>query len=59
MVIIDFRYDPEAEREFAPHPEQQVPRKTLDLEMAEAGFIVEKDFDFLPEQYFVIYRLAE
>jgi ubiquinone/menaquinone biosynthesis C-methylase UbiE len=59
VVVIDFRYDPEAEREFAPHPEQQVPREVLDREMAEAGFEVAKDFDFLPEQYFVIYRVAE
>lgn len=59
VVVIDFRYDPDAEREFAPAPEQQVPRKTLDREMAEAGFEVAEAFDFLPEQYFVVYRPAE
>jgi SAM-dependent methyltransferase len=59
LVVIDFRYDPEAQREFAPPPEQQVPRETLDLEMAEAGFEVVESHDFLPEQYFVIYRAAE
>lgn len=59
VAIIDFRHDPEAEREFAPRPEQQVPRSTLDREMAAAGFEVVEAFDFLPEQYFVIYRLAE
>lgn len=59
VVIIDFRYDPEAEREFAPRPDQQVPRATLDQEMADAGFEVAESFDFLPEQYFVIYRVAE
>ena len=58
VVIVDFRYDPEAEREFAPHPDQQVPRKILDKEMAEAGFEVAEAFDFLPEQYFVVYRAA-
>ncbi len=57
VVIIDFRYDPEAEREFAPPPEQQIPRETLDQEMFEAGFELDESFDFLPEQYFVIYRV--
>lgn len=59
VVVIDFRYDPEAEREFAPPPEQQVPRATLDEEMAAAGFVIAETFDFLPEQYFVIYKAAE
>lgn len=55
LVIIDFRYDAEAVREFAPPPGQQVPRETLDREMAEAGLEVAAHFDFLPEQYFVVY----
>ena len=59
VAIIDFRYDPEAEREFAPPPEQQVPRTVLDEEMASAGFHVVAEHDFLPEQYFVIYQLEE
>ena len=59
VVVVDFRYDPEAEREFAPPPEQQVPRATFDEEMKEAGFVIAEAFDFLPEQYFVIYRAAE
>lgn len=59
VAIIDFRYDPDAEREFAPPPEQQVPRRVLDEEMASAGFQVAAAYDFLPEQYFVIYELGE
>jgi len=59
LVVIDFRYDPEAKREFAPPPEQQVSRDTLDREMAEAGLVVAASYDFLPEQYFVVYRAAE
>jgi ubiquinone/menaquinone biosynthesis C-methylase UbiE len=55
LVIIDFRYDPDAKREFAPPIEQQVPRKTLDADLAEAGFEVVASYDFLPEQYFVVY----
>jgi len=56
LVIIDFRYDPDAKREFAPPPEQQVPREALDADLAAAGFRVVKSFDFLPEQYFVVYQ---
>jgi ubiquinone/menaquinone biosynthesis C-methylase UbiE len=55
VVIIDFRYDPAAEREFAPPIEQQVPRETLDAEMQAAGFKVVAAYDYLPEQYFVVY----
>lgn len=55
LVIIDFRYDPHARREFAPPLEQQVPQETLDAEMAAAGFAVVQTYDFLPEQYFVVY----
>jgi SAM-dependent methyltransferase len=56
LVIIDFRYEPEAEREFAPPPEQQVAREDLDADMATAGFRVVASHDFLPEQYFVVYQ---
>lgn len=56
LVVIDFRYDPDAVREFAPPPEQQVARETLDADLAAAGFRVREDYDFLPEQYFVVYE---
>lgn len=59
VAIVDFRYEPDSDREFAPPPEQQIARDVLDHEMSEAGFEVAEAFDFLPEQYFVIYRLAE
>lgn len=55
LAIIDFRHDPQAQREFAPPLEQQVPRETLDGEMAAAGLQILMAFDFLPEQYFVVY----
>ena len=57
LVVIDFRYDPEAEREFAPPPQQQVARADLDADMAAAGFQVRESFDYLPEQYFVVYEV--
>jgi len=56
LVIVDFRYDPEAEREFAPPPEQQVKREALDADLATAGLRVVESYDFLPEQYFVVYQ---
>jgi arsenite methyltransferase len=34
-----------------------VPRKTIIREMEDAGFRLEKDLDFLPEQHFTIYSL--
>jgi len=32
-----------------------LPKKTIIQEMREAGYLLEKDFDFLPEQHFTIY----
>jgi ubiquinone/menaquinone biosynthesis C-methylase UbiE len=57
LVVIDFRYDPDAEREFAPPIQQQVAREDLDADLAAAGFRVRAAHDFLPEQYFVIYEV--
>lgn len=56
VVIIDFRYDPQAQREFAPPPEQQVPEATLIAECAAAGLTLAERHDFLPEQYFLVFR---
>jgi arsenite methyltransferase len=55
VVIIDYRPKPWAERPWGTPPEQQFPKEQMDREMAAAGFTVAKDFDFLPEQFFVIY----
>nr|MEE4269348.1 methyltransferase [Candidatus Krumholzibacteria bacterium] len=57
LVVIDFRYDPDAVREFAPPIQQQVAREDLDADLAAAGFRVRAAHDFLPEQYFVIYEV--
>jgi len=32
-----------------------IPKETIIQEMEEAGYLVEKEFDFLPEQHFTIY----
>jgi SAM-dependent methyltransferase len=55
VVIIDYRPKPMTERPWGPPPEQQFPREQMDREMAAAGFRVSGAFDFLPEQFFVIY----
>jgi len=36
-----------------------VPKETIIKEMEEAGYLLEKDFDFLPEQHFTIYSKGE
>jgi SAM-dependent methyltransferase len=55
VAIIDYRPKPMSERPWGPPPEQQFPSDQLDREMADAGFGVRQSFDFLPEQFFVIY----
>jgi ubiquinone/menaquinone biosynthesis C-methylase UbiE len=55
VVIIDYRPKPMSERPWGPPPEQQFPKEEMDQNMAAAGFRVLKAFDFLPEQFFVVY----
>jgi arsenite methyltransferase len=57
LVVIDYIPKPMSERPWGPPPEQQFPREQLDKEMMAAGFQVAKAFDFLPEQFFVIYAV--
>lgn len=55
VVIIDYRPKAMSERPWGPPPEQQFPREQLDREMDAAGFKVSTAYEFLPEQFFVIY----
>jgi SAM-dependent methyltransferase len=55
LVIIDYIPRSMSERPWGPPPEQQFPKEQLDREMAAAGFKVIAAYDFLPEQFFVIY----
>lgn len=57
VVVIDYIPKPVSERPWGPPPEQQFPKEELDREMAAAGFKVLRAYDFLPEQFFVIYIL--
>jgi hypothetical protein len=55
VVIIDYIPKPMSERPWGPPPEQQFPKEQLDREMAGAGFKVVAAYDFLPDQFFVVY----
>jgi len=55
VVIIDYFPKSMAERPWGPPPEQQVSRERMDADLKAAGFEVTKAYDFLPEQYFVVY----
>jgi SAM-dependent methyltransferase len=57
VVIIDYRPKPMSERPWGPPPEQQFPREQMDREMQAAGFKVVSAYDFLPEQFFVVYAV--
>lgn len=58
LVIIDYIPKPIAQRPWGPPPEQQIPRERMDADMAAAGLKVIRAYDFLPEQYFVVYSAA-
>lgn len=55
LVVIDYLPKPMSERPWGPPPEQQFPREQLDREMLAAGFRPSAAYDFLPEQFFVVY----
>ena len=55
LVIIDYKPKPMSERPWGPPPEQQFSKEQLDSEITAVGFKVFKSYDFLPEQFFVIY----
>jgi protein-L-isoaspartate O-methyltransferase len=56
LIIIDFVPKPMSERPWGPPPQQQFPKEQLHGELAEAGFEVVEEHDFLPEQFIAIYR---
>jgi pentatricopeptide repeat protein len=55
VVVIDYRPKPWEDRPWGPPPQQQTPREELDAHFAEAGLAPVASYDFLPEQYFIIY----
>ena len=56
IVNIDFIPKPREQRGFGPPLEMQLPRETVDADMAAAGLRPARVHEFLPEQYFVEYR---
>jgi ubiquinone/menaquinone biosynthesis C-methylase UbiE len=56
LVIIDYIPKSWDERPWGPPPEQHLPKETLNADLAKAGLKVVKEYDFLPEQYFVVYQ---
>ena len=59
IVIIDFVPKSRDERGFGPPREMQLSRQTVDAELATSGFHPAAEHAFLPEQYFVEYRLKQ
>jgi protein-L-isoaspartate O-methyltransferase len=55
LVVIDYIPKSLEERPWGPPPRQHLPEETLTDDLAEAGLKPVKSYDFLPEQYFVIY----
>jgi ubiquinone/menaquinone biosynthesis C-methylase UbiE len=55
VIIIDYIPKPWAERPWGPPESQHTSREELDGHFAEAGLKVVESYDFLPEQYFVVY----
>ena len=53
--IMAAKSKPIEERPWGPPPEQQMSRESVDADMAAGGLKVVKAYDFLPEQYFVVY----
>jgi ubiquinone/menaquinone biosynthesis C-methylase UbiE len=56
VVVIDFIPKPWEERPWGPPPQQHVPKETLNGDMAAAGLKVVKEYDFISEEYFVVYE---
>jgi arsenite methyltransferase len=54
LVIVDFRKD--ANLEEGPALEMRIEQTALVRELSEAGFVLEKKHDFLPDQYFLEFR---
>jgi SAM-dependent methyltransferase len=56
LVVIDFNPKPWEERPWGPPPSQHLSEETLSADLAKAGFEVVEKYDFLTEQFFVVYQ---
>lgn len=55
LVVIDFIPKPWEERPWGPPPEQHLSKETLNADLAKAGLRVIREYDFISEEYFVVY----
>lgn len=58
VVVVDYYPKTFEERPWGPPPEQNMSREEVDAAMAEAGLVPVASHNFLPEQFFVEYRVA-
>lgn len=58
LVVINFRPEAQVPGDAAPAPAYRVPRATAIKELAEAGFVLEREESFLEHQYFLILRVG-
>ncbi|MEJ2719961.1 MAG: class I SAM-dependent methyltransferase, partial [bacterium] len=56
VVVIDYRPKPWEDRPWGPPEVQQTPKEEMDAHFAQAGLQPVQSYDYLPEQYFVIYE---
>lgn len=54
LALIDFRPDSTPPGTIAPAPEHRIPRDRALSELAEAGFVLEREETYLPHQWFLI-----
>jgi ubiquinone/menaquinone biosynthesis C-methylase UbiE len=56
LVVIDFIPKPWEERPWGPPPSQRLSEETLSADLARAGLKVVEKYDFISEQFFVVYE---
>jgi predicted methyltransferase len=58
LVVIDFRPDAAPPGNIAPDPKHRIAQQTAVSELAEAGFVLDREESFLPHQWFLILKRA-
>jgi len=58
LVVVDYIPKSWEQRPWGPPPQQHLAEETLSADLAAAGFETLERFDFLPEQFFVVYGRA-
>ncbi|MBZ5714151.1 class I SAM-dependent methyltransferase [Nannocystis pusilla] len=55
LVIVDFRPESTPPEKFAPEPKYRFSRDAIVGELAQAGFVLEREEEYLPHQYYLIF----